>query len=132
MGHGPTVFAWCRLLTVGGVRGVQDKRHTHRETERDTEGRKKVPGCAAGVGSNRPMPKGRDNPTARGDLFNHLSYAPGGRETDSWVGNHLIGTTAVRSRKRAGFRSRYMQGSARYMQGSQRRTGVPMHSRIAP
>jgi hypothetical protein len=85
------------VLTVRGVRGLQDKRHTHREFERDTEGRKKVPGCAAGVGSNRPMPKGRDNPTARGDLFNHLSYAPGGRETDSWVGNHLIGTTAVRS-----------------------------------
>jgi hypothetical protein len=76
---------------------VKDNRHTHRESELDTEGRKKVPGCAAGVGSNRPMPKGRDNPTGRGDLFDHLSYAPGGRETDSWVGNHLIGTTAVRS-----------------------------------
>mmetsp|Transcript_26729 Transcript_26729/g.50545 ORF Transcript_26729/g.50545 Transcript_26729/m.50545 type:complete len:406 (-) Transcript_26729:242-1459(-) len=64
-----------------------------RDARDDCEGRMKVPGCAAGVGSNRPMPLGRDNPNGRADLFDHLSYQPGGHEHDSWVGNTLISTT---------------------------------------
>lgn len=89
-GAHPTPYVINTITQRWGTEEQEARQAAQDAKELDCEGRMQVPGCAPGVGSNRPMPIGRDNKAGRANLFSHMSYAPGGLEHDTWVGNRSI------------------------------------------
>eukprot|EP00959_Pyramimonas_sp_CCMP1952_P322214 6742156-Pyramimonas_sp.AAC.1 len=87
---GPNPYVINTVTQRWTTEELEAKQVAQDAAELDCEGRMQVPGCAPGIGSNRPMPIGRDNMVGRADLFNHLSYAPAGLEHDTWIGHQAI------------------------------------------